>query len=307
MIGRDPELVVTPEDDGFHPPTNDAASWLETLWFPFWVPEEALSASVRLWFSANAGQQGGAVAGWRGASEGLFGDRWTEAFEGPPDLRNLRLANGLEIECLEPLARYRVRHESERVRLDLRFEAIMPPNPVAPEESPGMFAGHFEQPGRVTGELAFRDRTIAIDCHSIRDRSWGPREMPSELRLGNAHGTAEGFGFFAYINPRPDGTEAITSGYLLRDGVSASLVSGQRHTTWRDGLPVGLELTARDAAGRDFVASGECVNVMASNAGNGVYAVLNLVRWEYEGGVCWGENHDVWSETAWLAAGRPPL
>ena len=49
------------------------------------------------------------------------------------------------------------------------------------------------------------------------------------------------------------------------------------------------------------------MNVMASNAGNGVYAVLNLVRWEHAGGVCWGENHDVWSETAWLAAGRPRL
>ena len=68
-----------------------------------------------------------------------------------------------------------------------------------------------------------------------------------------------------------------------------------------------MRLEATDAAGRVLQAQGECVNVMASNAGNGVYAVLNLVKWRLEGGVCWGENHDVWSETAWLAAGRPKL
>ena len=40
MIGRDPTLVVTQADDAFHPPTSEAASWVETMWFPCWVPEE---------------------------------------------------------------------------------------------------------------------------------------------------------------------------------------------------------------------------------------------------------------------------
>ena len=100
MIGRDPELVVSEEDDAYHPPTSDTPSWIETMWFPFWVPDEGLSASVRVWFSPNAGQQGGAVAGWRGQSQGLFGDRWTEAFADAPDLRDLQLERGLRIECL---------------------------------------------------------------------------------------------------------------------------------------------------------------------------------------------------------------
>jgi hypothetical protein len=307
MIGRDPSLVVTPEDDAFHPPTHDDASWIETMWFPFWVPEEALSGSLRLWFSPNAGQQGGAVAGWTGDSKGLFGDRWTEAWSGPPDLRALRLSHGVEVDCLEPLSRYRLHHEGPNSSLDLEFAAIMPPNPVAPEESPGMFAGHLEQPGHVTGELRFADRVVAVDCYSIRDRSWGPRQMPETLRLGNAHGTAEGFGFFLYVNPTQDGVEQITSGYLLKDGVAATIVEGVRETTLHEGLPVAVRFEARDASGRTLRAEGACRNTMASNAGNGVYAVLNLIGWEHDGGVAWGENHDVWSENAWLAAGRPPL
>jgi len=307
MIGRDPKLVVSEADDAYHPPRSDTPTWIETMWFPFWVPEEGISASVRVWFSPNAGQQGGAVAGWSGQSKGLFGDRWAEPFSSPPNLLDLRLDRGLRIECLEPLARYRIQHETDTLKVGLEFEAIMPPNPVPPEESPGMFAGHLEQPGRVTGQLAFHGQTHAIDCYSIRDRSWGPREMPDELRLGNAHGTAEGFGFFTYVNPTADGTERITSGYLLRDGVATQLVSGFRETELVDGLPVSVRLIATDATDRVLEAEGKCVNVMASNAGNGVYAVLNLVRWEHEGGVAWGENHDVWSENAWLAAGRPRL
>ena len=111
----------------------------------------------------------------------------------------------------------------------------------------------------------------------------------------------------AAAGPTPDGTERITSGYLLRGGLAAKIVSGRRVTQWRDDLPVAVGLTATDAAGRQLSASGECVNAMASNAGNGVYALLNLVRWQHSDGVAWGENHDVWSETMWLAAGRPRL
>ena len=307
MIGRDPKLTVGVEDDAYHVPTSTDASWIETMWFPFWAPEESLSASVRVWFSPNAGKQGGAVAGWQGNSKGLFGDRWTDDFTGAPNLLNLRTSSGLHIECLKPLEHFRLRHKTENSSLSIEFEAIMPPNPVAPEESRGMFAGHFEQAGHVTGEVSFRDCRLEIDCYSIRDRSWGPRQMPDELRLGNAHGTAEGVGFFLYVNPTPDGVERITSGYLMRDGVEAAIVSGVRETVLRDGLPLEVRIEAIDAAGRSLEARGECVNVMASNAGNGVYAILNLVKWRGKDGVCWGENHDVWSERAWLAAGRPKL
>jgi hypothetical protein len=307
MIGRDPDLCVDEADDDFHPPTSDNPSWIETMWFPFWIPEEGMTVYVRVWFSPNAGQQGGAVSGWRAPSVGLFGEQWVEDYAGPPDLLDLRLEKGLRIHCLRPLHRYEIEYRGDRVELDIRFDATMAPNPVPPEESPGMFSGHFEQPGHVRGELRYAGRTYAVDCHSIRDRSWGPREMPSNLRIGNAHGSADRFGFFAYINPDSDGHERITSGYLSRDGIEARLVTGLRETEWHDDVPTAIRLSATDAVGRQLVATGECVNAMSRNAGHGVYAVLNLVRWRHQGGIAWGENHDIWSERDWLAAGRPRL
>ena len=307
MIGRDPHLVVSPDDDAFHAPETDDPAWIETMWFPFFVPDESLSASIRVRISPNLGELEATVAGWRGDSQGVFGDRIRETLEGPPDLCSLRLGGRLDIDCVEPLARYRLRYTGPHSEIDFEFQAIMQPNPVAPEASPGMFAGHFEQPGRVVGTLAIQGRQMEVDCHTIRDRSWGPRRMPERVRLGNAYATAEGFGFFAYVKPSPDGREAITHGYLLDGGVEAALVGGRRETTLRDGMPVAVRVEAEDAVGRRLEIVGECVNTMASNAGNGVYAVLNLVRWQHGSSVCWGENHDVWSESDWLAAGRQRL
>lgn len=309
--GLDPRLVVSPADDDFHRPTSSDPRWLETVWFPFWVPEEGISVYARIWFRPNAGEQGGAVHAWRGTSEILGHDGWTEPFERFGDLRSLSLARGFRLTCLEPLSRYRVVHASARMEVDVVFTARMVPNPVPPEESPGMFAGHLEQPGRVVGRVRIGEREFAVDCGSVRDRSWGPREARSDLRLGNAHGTSrEGDAFFAYVNPDEAGVERITSGYWLREGRAARIVAGLRRTEWDGNHPRAVSLEFEDALGRRGRYAGRCANRQAVDAGNEVYAVLNLVEWEDETRghrALWGENHDIWSRTAWLAAGRAAL
>jgi hypothetical protein len=284
IAGSPPDLVVTPADDDFHRPTSADPRWLETVWFPFWIPEEGISVYARIWFRPNAGEQGGAVHAWRGTAEHLAHDGWTEPFTGFGDLRALSLARGFSLTCLEPLTRYRVVHESPRIAIDVVFDARMEPNPVPPEESPGMFAGHLEQPGRVTGRARIGTREYAIDCGSVRDRSWGPREARSDLRLGNAHGTSrEGDAFFAYVNPDAAGVERITSGYLLRDGRAARIARGVRRTEWDGNHPRALELEFEDVLGRRASHVGRCANRQAVDAGQEIYAVLNLVEWRPAG------------------------
>ena len=311
IVGQDPALRVVPEDDDFHRPTSSDPSWIETVWFPLWIPREAISVYARIWFRPNAGEQGGSVHAWRGTGEILAHDGWTEPFRDFGDLRRLELARGFRLVCEQPLTRYRVVHESPSIALDVVFEARMAPNPVAPEESPGMFAGHLEQPGRVRGRAGIAGREHPIDCGSVRDRSWGPRAMRSDLRLGNAHGTSRtGDAFFAYVNPDANGAERITSGYLLRDGAAARIVGGERRTEWDGNHPRRVELDFVDALGRSARLVGRVANRQAVDAGQEIYAVLNLVEWRTEGapaGDLWGENHDIWSRTAWLAAGREAL
>ncbi len=311
IAGQDPALAVSPEDDDFHRPTSSDPSWIETVWFPFWIPEEGISVYARIWFRPNTGEQGGAVHAWRGTSEVLAYDGWTERFEGFRDLRDLTLARGFHLTCEVPLSRYRIVHQGPRIEVDVTFDARMEPNPVAPEESPGMFAGHLEQPGRVRGRIRIAEREYAIDCGSVRDRSWGPREMRSDLRLGNAHGTSrEGDAFFAYVNPDARGIERITSGYWLRGGVAARIIAGERRTEWEGSHPRAVAVELHDVLGRSARLQGRVANRQAVDAGHEIYAVLNLVEWQLEGDRTddlWGENHDIWSRTAWLAAGRPAL
>jgi hypothetical protein len=309
IVGNPEGLTVTVGDDGYHPPTSDDPTWVETAWFPFWLPETGTSVHVRVWFRPNVGQMGGAVTAWQGDNRYLAHDGWTEDMTGPPDLRDLRAANGFHLECVTPLDTYRLTHRADRVELDVTFRALMEPNPVAPEESPGMFDGHLEQPGHVTGRVRLGDRWSEVDCASVRDRSWGPRTMRPGLRLGNAHGTAVGgSGFFTYVDPDAAGRERIIGGYWLTGGRAARLVDGERRTELDGDFPATVTIDAHDALGRHLVARGTCRNRQAVDAGHGLYAVLNLVEWDLGNGlVAWGENHDIWSEDDWIAAGRAPL
>ncbi len=309
ITGNDPSLTVSADDDGFHPPTSDDPTWIETMWFPCWLPDGETSLHARVWFRPNAGMQGGAVHAWRGEGSIVAHDGWTEPFTTAPDLRDLRLASGFHLQCVEPLHEYRVRHASEKIEIDLTFRSLMEANPVPPHESPGMFDGHLEQPGRVTGHVVVRGRRHDIDCGSVRDRSWGPRTMRPGLRIGNAHGTTvDGWALFAYVNPDASGREQITSGYWQRDGIAARIVDGVRHTE-RDGdFATAITIEATDALGRTLVTRGRCRNRQAVDAGHDLYAILHLVEWDTDGATpAWGENHDIWSKPDWLATGRAPL
>jgi hypothetical protein len=309
IAGVDPQLGVSAADDGFHPPTSADPTWIETAWFPVWLPEVATSLYARVWFRPNADQQGGAVNAWRHEGTVVAYDGWTEAWTPEKELRDLSLDNGFRLECLEPLIAYRIQHHSDQVDLDVTFRALMEPNPVSPEDSPGMFEGHFEQPGRVTGFLRLAGEHHVVDCASVRDRSWGPRTMRPGLRIGNAHGTAvDGWAFFAYVNPDPSGRQVITNGYWQRDGRAARLVGGERHIELAGDFAHTVTIEAVDALGRRLVVPGRCVNRQAIDAGHDLYAVLNLVEWDLGAGrVAWGENHDIWSKPDWLAEGRAPL
>ncbi len=330
IVGMSHGLSVGHGDDLYHPVTSDDPAWIETVWFPFSIPEAGITVSTRIVAQPNRNLLGVTLAAWRGAGERLGAAVWNGPFETDagdrPDLRDVTFPNGLRHVVEEPLQRYHIHRAAVDgagigggggggaggdISLDVRFEAVMEPNPVAPEESPGMFLGHLEQPGRMTGHVVIRGERHPVDCGTVRDRSWGPRQPRSDLRLGNAFGTADAScAFFAYVNPGVDGTEHITGGYLLLEGQGAVIRRGLRSTTWDGPVPSSVVVEATDALGRTLRAEGRSVNSSANDAGNDVYAVLNLMAWNVEGRpglVVTGENHDVWSKPAWLAAGRPEL
>jgi hypothetical protein len=305
IAGLPAGLSVTEADDGVHAVTASDASWIETVWFPFFVGDVTVHARIVL--RPNAGDQIATVRAW--GPTGPLADRTAVApLAALPDLHDASWGNGLRLQCLEPLARYRLTCDGDDIAFDVTFAAVMEPNPVSPDESPGMFLGHLEQPGRVHGTLTLGGQRHEVACGSVRDRSWGPRTAIPGVRLGNAFGTAdERLAFFAYVRP-DDEVERVTGGFLLIDGTAATVVSGHRATTWAGQVPEAVRLELHDALGRRAVLDGRCRNASAVDAGHDVYAVLNLVEWTADDGPpSVGENHDVWSRLSWLAAGRRPL
>jgi hypothetical protein len=299
-----------PADDAFHPVLSEDPAWVETVWFPFWIPDRHITVYVRLVFQPNAGVYSASVSAWSGADHSLFRHAWQQplrTLDELGDLRDLRLDQGLTLRALEPLQRYAVEFSHAGCEIDVVFEALMPPDAPSPDDSPGMFAGHLDQPGRVTGRLRLGEQHLSVDRWSVRDRSWGPRVAAKQLRIGNAHATRKDRAFFSYIKPDGRGGEMVRGGYHLCDGEVTQLVSGSRETEWDGDWPAALVIRARDDRGRDIVARGTCVNRSAVAAGSDLYAVLNLVRWELDQTTLWGENHDVWSKRAWLDAGRAAL
>ena len=140
IAGNDPNLTVTADDDALHPPTSSDPTWIETAWFPFWLPDNGTSISARVWFRANDGVQGGAVSAWKGHSQHLAHDGWTEEFEPDTDLRHLHLGNGFRLECTEPSpATTQPPQRAHRPRRRLR--GVMEPNPVPPEDHRGCSPG----------------------------------------------------------------------------------------------------------------------------------------------------------------------
>ncbi len=316
-VGSIPE--ITPDDDGFHP-ASDHWWETETAWFSFNIPERRIGG----WFynQVLATQQicnGGAWVWDDSPSDALYSAR----HQGLPipdlaelDLRDVQLPNGNHLQVLEPLVSYRLRYSDPgRFEADLRFDGIMAPNAHPIGVAPFWRGRHFDQPMHVTGTITLDGEELAVDCLSVRDRSWGPRPQGPDPRkpppdpdaaaskpakprrppegVGYPFATADHRnGWLLYSRPTVvDGvaSDELSTGFLLRDGVYGHLVAGRRRT-WLDPATRWIrriEIEATDEHGRDLEAVGELVS---RHGADPVTSGTGLYRWTWDGLDGWGED-----------------
>jgi hypothetical protein len=305
---------VTAADDGLHP-ASDHWWETETAWFSFNDPERRLGGWFYCQVLATQGVCNGGAWVWDDTPAGA---RYEHRVSGVPlpdlaglDLRDAALPTGWHLTMLEPLQRYRIRYRDDGAfDADLEFDAVMPPNSHPLGVAPFWRGRHFDQPMHVTGTIRLDGEEIAVDCFSGRDRSWGPRPLgpdprkpPSQRKAPSPDRPREGVGYpLATASPteswllytRPtivDGvpSDAVATGYLLRDGVYAHVVSGSRRThldpvnRWID----RIDIDARDDLGRELHASGSLV---ARHGDAPTSSGTGLFRWEWDGLVGWGED-----------------
>jgi hypothetical protein len=301
-----------PDDDALHTGVMSDKWWeTETAWFSFHHPERRLGGWLYTMVRPNIGTVAGGAWVWDDTAwlpwDVLYNANYS-ALRLPPDadLRDVTLPTGVSIRVLEPTQTYALGYDDgERLQVDLRFEAVMAPEPLAAVGSTFGSAHHFDQFGRVTGHIVIRDERIDIDCLAMRDRTWGPRpeNRPRQAAYLTGAVSAE-HAFLAVTNTR-SGHDPVAYGFLRRDGRTVGLAAGERTVARNDqhGWVEQVTIDATDTAGRELHAVGTPVSRMIIDRHTFI-DMNSLISWDIDGEAAWGEDQDMWPVHTFTATRR---
>jgi hypothetical protein len=323
--------TFTAIDDDFHDEQMTDRWWeSETNWFSWNVPERRMGGWTYGQARPNARLCNGGVWVWDDTAALSWDLPYHVHYSGlqlpdraARDMRDFEWPTGVHTKVLEPLMKYAIDYDDRpELEVHLEFDAIMPPNPHPTGVAPFIKGTHLDQAGHVTGEVVLRGERIAIDCYSVRDRSWGPRPMGRPKRkpdgVADAHPRAGGIGYsfgvagprdawLVYSVPSLEG-DPVVCGFLLRDGVYAHVLHGERRleVDAAAGWPGRVEIDAVDDAGRRLTVVGEATSRhWRGNGGD------TLFHWKWDGADGWGEDQSYFSRALWAAlragAGGAPL
>lgn len=305
------EFVLSSADDTLHAPPDTADTWwTETFWFTFAVPERELFGNFYLYFRPLLKSIGGGVTifDWTGSTPWdvpYYSHQHHLPLPEDLDLRDAHLPGGEFLKQIEPTRSYEFGVVNQEVQARLHFDAIAEPLLTVPKPRPP-FTGayHVDQPGRITGTLTLHGVEMAVDCRSMRDRSWGRRPDLRGVKAGYDYAFASDVdGFLGLSLDR--GEDRVVMGFILRDGDTSKAVGGRRHVRrGEDGMPQSIDVEVLDQLGRTVTAHGVVVSQFSSLVYPSMLVHQSLVRWEYDGHTVFAEDQDVWDPMQWRAFRR---
>ena len=306
------DAQFAPADDGFHFDAMGDDWWAtETAWFSFHDVERRLGGWFYTMVRPNIGNVAGGAWVWDASAclpwEVLYSANYT-ALELPldTDLKNCALPNGVKMRVIEPCMAYHLQYDDpERFEANLEFHGVMPPEPLTAVGSTFGSAHHFDQLGRVHGEIVLHGERIAIDCISMRDRTWGRRPENRPRQAAYITGAIDADNGFLAVTNRRDERDEIAYGFLRRDGQTASLQSGLR-TTIRDpesGWVTEVVLSAEDTLGRELNAIGVPLSRIIINRHTFI-DINSLIEWRIGDATGHGEDQDMWPVHRWARTRR---
>ena len=195
------QRIFTARDDRFHSDEMVGDWWsTETAWFSFAHPERRLGGWLYTLARPNIGTVAGGAWVWDDSAhlpwEVLYSANYT-ALELPrdQDLNDITLPTGVSIRVIEPCMSYALGYsDAARLQATLRFEGVMPPEPLTSTGSTFGRSHHFDQIGRVSGEIILHGETIPIDCLAVARPHLGPAARgppaPGGLCHRGGHGPA---------------------------------------------------------------------------------------------------------------------
>jgi len=296
-------LEIGDSTDAFHAFPADRPEWTEAVWFATYIPERALSAYVYQWFRPVLGIYGGGCIVWDRSARvpwdaPVFHYEVNRPLPGPLSLQDLVLDNGTSIRMERPEASYAVRFADARVTLDFRFTAAAPPHITHRDGDEAFFAGHLDQPGFCEGVLELEGERHRIASYGVRDRSWGPRVIRDDVRMGYFHGGSRRLNFLGFCQAGLPG-QPVINGYLTFEGKQHAVRAGRRDVALAGDRLLRISFELEDAAGRTLSATGVPLNEFAYMSYPNLLSRHYLMRWSVGDEVLYGEEQDLWSLPLW--------
>ena len=288
-------------DERMHP-VRDEPAWSESYYFNFVDPVSKLAMFTRMGFRPGDGWADGLHVVYLGGQRVAFTYGRRAIGKDLPQYDGDLCVGGLRLDCIDPFGSWRVNYEGDaqdiadaaillarsktrpanwfqpaRLQMAVEFSALYPPH-YAGEGA----RGHFEQTGRVHGDITIDGVTHRVDGYGVRDKSWGPRDwgatnaaptapLPDNSAVAQ-RGPAPFVNWFSMnfgaglaiggaCGRAADGVMR-GSGWLQRAGVNEDLTDVVIESTYRGDsiLHKSLRLTAK-SSGRAVIVEGDVLTV----------------------------------------------
>jgi hypothetical protein len=291
-------MTELPAADRFGP-RDDNPYWNESVWFSLSIPERGIHGMIQYYFRPNMGMLNGGPALWDPSGRYQWNClyyNWShlQAMPAGVDKFDMTARNSLSVKVIEPTQRYSIAYDKEGFQLDLEWRALGPMHELktgdAGQQATAKF--HIEQPGRMTGTIRRHGEELAVDCFSMRDTSYGPREYESLARGGYFWWISAAGSFHALCMGA--GREATCiGGYLMKDGEMASLAEGRRTILeYGDLGPSRVAFEGTDTLGRTMRAEGRIDPGLVFTGYTDHTVVWSLTEWNWDGVTYWGDNQE---------------
>lgn len=294
------------DDDFLH--EHGTHPWsTETWWFSFFSPERGIGGWLYALVRPNQLTTAGGAWIWDCSGSHPQDARYFANYTSLPTRlerlreRDMRFPSGLSVTIESPGHHYRLRYADpdSQLEVDVAFRGTTPPFGHKDTVPPFERSSHFDQVGRVTGSLVLDGELIHIDCHAMRDRSWGLRSERVAPTFSYCWMADADEAFLVYA-PRVAGDLVVNRGILYRDSQARPLVDGMR-TEKRDsvdGRLTAISIEAADDIGRTIRAQAKVVSRLVHPRPISTNTI-SVLEWSSDRGSSWGEDQDVWPHAMW--------
>lgn len=301
------------KDELLHPEATIPGDTLTETWAYLWyIPEEQIYSQIHIWVHPNLNVVTAGIGVARGHKKSMISAELLDvpAYASAGNLgdgSNMRFANGLHVEIIEPFKKMRITYDdpARGNALDLTITDFSPPVMRGSEN-------HFDQATHNKGRVTLRGKTYEIDSYGMRDRSWGQLRTeglvpapPFTWMTGVFSEQKLSWNLAAFDDPDRDpdwkGRFEVSRDEMIHDGWvcigdKMSRLTNASKITRRDPItlrPLSHEISFTDQWARDYNISGKITATLPWTGWPNMFAWLCLTEWTLDGATGWGDTQEV--------------